>query len=97
MRRLVAAACACWIGICAAHSNTAPLAFGMTPQEVADAFAAPLVRIRGPRGGEIYLAEVRASVPGFYPVTRRTVLQFRNGRLTGWKNDWNLRTGGWPW
>jgi hypothetical protein len=97
MRRFLALTCACWMAWCGARSNTAPLAFGMTRQEAAAAFGAPLVPVPGRRGAERYVAEVPASVPGFYPVTRRTVLQFRRGRLTGWKNDWAVHTGGWPW
>jgi hypothetical protein len=30
-------------------------------------------------------------VPGFYPVDTRIVLQFRRGRLTGWRRDWQMR------
>jgi hypothetical protein len=40
---------------------------------------------------ERYLVERRATVPGFYPVDTRIVLQFRRGRLTGWRRDWQMR------
>ena len=45
----------------------------------------------GPRGSERYLVERMSTVPGFYPVDTRIVLQFRRGRLTGWRRDWQMR------
>ena len=46
------------------------------------------------RGSEIYLASGPAGIPGAYPTDFGIALQFRNGRLTGWKKDWQLRR---PW
>jgi len=40
------------------------------------------------------LAAGPAGIPGFYPVDAGIALQFRNGHLTGWKKDWQLRR---PW
>ncbi len=75
-------------------SNVAPLAFGMTQQEVSDALGAPLVPIAIQRhGGEVYFAARDARIPG-YPASERMVLQFRRGALTGWKTDWRIRK---PW
>jgi len=68
-----------------------PLAFGMTPDEVARVVDAPLIYLSGPRGSERYLIERMASVPGLYPVGTHIVLQFRRGRLTGWRRDWQMR------
>ncbi len=90
MRRLLALLCICWLAICAEQSNIWPLAFGMTADEVAAALATPLVYVSGRRGSEIFLAERLAPVPGIYPVRRLTYLQFRRGRLTGWKSDWRI-------
>ena len=45
-------------------------------------------------GSEIYLAVGLADIPGFYPVDNAIALQFRRGRLTGWKSDRRLRR---PW
>jgi hypothetical protein len=68
-----------------------PLAFGMTREEVARAVAAPLIYLSGRRGSERYLVERMATVPGIYPVDTHIVLQFRRGRLTGWRRDWEMR------
>ena len=65
-----------------------PLTFGMTPDEASAALGVPLSYVRGSRGNELLLAlsNVKGSAltirsDGFY-------LQFRRGRLTGWKGDW---------
>ena len=72
-------------------SSNDPLLFGMTRDEVARLVEAPLIYLSGPRGSERYLVQRRASVPGLYPVDTRIVLQFRRGRLTGWRRDWQMR------
>jgi hypothetical protein len=90
MRRSFALICICWLAICAERSNTWPLAFGMTVPEVSAALATPLVYVSGRRGSEIFLARQLAPVPGIYPVEKPTFLQFRRGRLTGWKSDWRI-------
>jgi hypothetical protein len=92
MRRSLALICVCWLAVCAERSNVWPLAFGMTVPQVSAALATPLIYISGRRGAEIYLSERRAPVPGIYPVQRQTFLQFRRGRLTGWKSDWRIPT-----
>src|SRR5581483_2217400 len=95
MRRVAAIVCVCWVAWCGAtRSNVLPLAFGMTPDEVSQALGVPLTYLSGRRGSEVYLAVSRAGIPGFYPVDTGLALQFRRGRLTGWKQDWNLRR---PW
>ena len=68
-----------------------PLVFGMTKDQVARVVQAPLIYLSGARGSERYLVERPASVPGFYPVDTRIVLQFRRHRLTGWRRDWQMR------
>ena len=95
MRRLVTVFCLCWLAYCGAtRSNVLPLAFGMTPTEASHALGEPLVYYSGRAGSEIYIAAGAAYVPGFYPVDRGIALQFRNGRLTGWKKDWQLQRPG---
>ena len=91
MKRVVAALCVCWAAYCGAPSNTAPLAFGMTLEEAAVALGVPLVYYSGDNGSEIYLAYGQAGVLGAYPVASALALQFRNGRLTGWKKDRQVR------
>lgn len=71
-------------------SNHAPLAFGMTAAEAARALRAPLAYVGGRRNNEIYLAERTINGSLFFPRRDHLYLQFRHGRLTGWKGDWNL-------
>ncbi len=93
--RVIGCLCVCWIATCGAYrSDVAPLAFGMTPDEAANALGLPLVYHSGRAGSEIYLARGSAGVPGPYPVDKGLALQFRHGHLTGWKRDWQLRR---PW
>ena len=68
-----------------------PLVFGMTKEEVAQLVDVPLIYLSGARGSERYLIERMSTVPGFYPVDTHIVLQFRRGRLTGWRRDWQMR------
>lgn len=68
-----------------------PLLFGMTYDDVARIAGAPLIYLSGARGSERYMVERMSSVPGWYPVDTRIILQFRRGRLTGWRRDWQMR------
>jgi hypothetical protein len=89
---MIVSLCICWLAWCGApRSNNLPLAFGMTPAEVELALGLPLLYHSGRRGSEIYLASGPAGIPGFYGSEGGIALQFRNGRLTGWKKDWHLR------
>jgi hypothetical protein len=93
--RFIATLCVCWLAYCGApRSNVLPLAFGMTVGEASAALGEPLLYHSGRRGSEIYVAGAPAGIPGFYPTDFGIALQFRNGRLTGWKKDWQLRH---PW
>jgi hypothetical protein len=95
MRRSIVIACVWWIGACITFdASNDPLKFGMTKDEVMQAAQAPLIYLSGPRGSEKYKIERLATVPGLYPVDTRVVLQFRRGRLTGWRHDWNMHP---PW
>ena len=95
LRRLAFTGCFAWLGLASAHAGFAtyndPLVFGMTRDEVARVVEAPLIYLSGARGSERYLVERPATVPGFHPVDTRIVLQFRRGRLTGWRRDWRMR------
>jgi hypothetical protein len=91
MRRAIASLSVCWLAWCGApRSNTVPLAFGMTPGHAAAALGLPLVYHSGRRGSEIFVTGGLAGIPGFYPTEHAIALQFRRGRLTGWKKDWQL-------
>jgi hypothetical protein len=76
------------------RSNTLPLEFGMSPEAAATALSVPLMRVSGRGGSDIYYAARPTSIPGPFTYDRYLWLQFRNGRLSGWHNDYQ-RTGLW--
>jgi hypothetical protein len=91
VRRAVVWGCVGWFSTCPffdTRSNTLPLQFGMTPEDAATALDAPLAYVSGRKGSEVFYAERPASIPGFVAYDRQLWLQFRNGHLTGWHNDW---------
>jgi hypothetical protein len=69
-------------------SNIVPLAFGMDVEDAARALGTPLNYIGGRRGNEIFLALRNTGGSGLFRNRHRLYLQFRKGRLTGWKGDW---------
>jgi hypothetical protein len=75
-------------------SNSTPLAFGMDPEETARALGTPLNYVSGRPGDEIYLAFRNVGGNVFSFRNDRLYLQFRRGRLTGWKGDWGHN---WMW
>ena len=75
-------------------SNNTPLAFGMDQEDATRALGSPLSYISGRPGEEILLAIRHVGGSGFFPRNDRLYLQFRHGRLTGWKGDWGSR---WMW
>jgi len=75
-------------------SNTTPLAFGMDVEDVSRALGQPLSYVRGPPGEEIYLAIRNLGGSGLFNHHDRLFLQFRKGRLAGWKGDWGHN---WMW
>ena len=72
----------------------APLNFGMNIDEVSAALGVPLSYVRGRPGDELLLA--LPDVKGHALALRSDALylQFRRGRLTGWKGDWGTAK---PW
>ena len=75
-------------------SNTTPLVFGMGEEDAARALGTPLTYISGRPGDEIYLTFRSLGGTGFFNRQDRLYLQFRKGRLTGWKGDWGQN---WMW
>ena len=75
-------------------SNNTPLAFGMDVEDAARALGAPLNYIRGRPGDEIFLAFRDIGGSGLFTQRHRLFLQFRHGRLAGWKGDWG---NNWMW
>ena len=75
-------------------SNTVPLAFGMGVEDTSRALGQPLSYVEGRPGDEIYLAFRNTGGSGLFNHHHRLFLQFRNGRLAGWKGDWGHN---WMW
>jgi hypothetical protein len=91
MKRFATALWICFGAYCGYQANTAPLAFGMTPEQAAAALGVPLVYYGGPKGSEIFLAYGKAGfTPMILPIESAVALQFRKGQLTGWKKDWQV-------
>jgi hypothetical protein len=75
-------------------SNNVPLAFGMDAEQTAQALGQPLQYVRGRPGNEIYLALRNLGGSRLVPYRNRLFLQFRHGRLAGWKEDYGEN---WMW
>lgn len=75
-------------------SNLTPLAFGMNVDETSRALGQPLQLVRGRPGNEIFLAFRNLGGSGLIAHHDRLFLQFRKGRLTGWKEDYGQN---WMW
>jgi hypothetical protein len=75
-------------------SNHTPLVFGMDEATAAHALGMPLSYVSGRPGNEIFLAFRSYGGSGLFDRRDRLYLQFRKGRLTGWKGDWGRN---WMW
>ena len=75
-------------------SNNIPLAFGMSVEQTSQALGQPLQHVSGPPGNEIYLALRNLAGSGLIDHHDRLFLQFRRGRLVGWKEDYGRN---WMW
>jgi hypothetical protein len=75
-------------------SNNIPLAFGMDVEQTSRALGQPLQYVSGRPGREIYLALRDLGGSGLITHHDRLFLQFRHGRLAGWKEDYGSN---WMW
>jgi hypothetical protein len=66
----------------------APLTFGMSPEEVSVALGVPLSYVRGSHGNELLMALPNVKGSALTIRSDGLYLQFRRGRLSGWKGDW---------
>jgi hypothetical protein len=71
-----------------AAPNDTPLHFGMKADEASRALGAPLNYVRGRPGEELYLALPNVKGAALSSRSDGLYLQFRHGRLEGWKGDW---------
>jgi hypothetical protein len=72
----------------AQQANNTPLAFGMDADQASQVLGTTLIYVRGRPGNEMFLA--LPNVKGSALSDRRDglYLQFRRGKLEGWKGDW---------
>jgi hypothetical protein len=72
-------------------ANSTPLTFGMTADQASQVLGVQLIYVRGRPGEEMYLA--LPNVKGSALSDRRDglYLQFRRGKLAGWKGDWGSK------
>ena len=75
-------------------SNNTPLAFGMDAADASRVLGEPLSYVSGRPGNEVYLAIRNTGGSGLFIHHDRLFLQFRDGRLAGWKGDWGHN---WMW
>jgi hypothetical protein len=71
-----------------APPNGVPLTFGMNADEVSQALGVPLNYVRGRSGDELFLATSNVKGSALSSRSDGLYLQFRKGRLAGWKGDW---------
>ena len=75
-------------------SNNVPLEFGMDAEAASRALGLPLTYVSGKPGDEILMVVQPVNGDGFMWRNDPLYLQFRKGRLTGWKGNWSR---GWMW
>jgi hypothetical protein len=68
--------------------NNTPLTFGLDADEASRALGTNLNYIRGRPGDELYLALPNVKGAALSSRSDGLYLQFRKGRLAGWKGDW---------
>ena len=65
-----------------------PLTFGMTPEQASVALGVQLLYVRGRPGDELLVALPNVKGATLASRSDGLYLQFRHGRLSGWKGDW---------
>jgi hypothetical protein len=72
----------------AQQSNNTPLAFGMNVEEASRALGTTFIYVRGRPGNEMLLALPNVKGSALSDRQDGLYLQFRRGKLSGWKGDW---------
>ncbi len=72
----------------AQQSNNTPLAFGMNVEEASRALGTTFIYVRGRPGNEMLLALPNVKGSALSDRQDGLYLQFRHGKLSGWKGDW---------
>ncbi len=81
-------ACAGFSPALAQQGDHTPLNFGMNADEASQALGVPLNYVRGRRGNELFVALPNVKGSALASRSDGLYLQFRRGRLAGWKGDW---------
>jgi hypothetical protein len=74
--------------ITAAAPNNTPLSFGMDADTASQVLGTTLIYVRGRPGDEMFLALPNVKGSALSDRKDGLYLQFRRGKLTGWKGDW---------
>jgi hypothetical protein len=75
-------------GVADAQQPSVPLMFGMNIDEVSQALGVPLFYVRGRPGNELLVALPNVKGATLASRSDGLYLQFRRGKLSGWKGDW---------
>jgi len=75
-------------------SSNGALMFGMSAGEASVALGVPLNYVRGRPGEELFLALPNVKGSALSMRSDGLYLQFRGGKLAGWKGDWGTAK---PW
>ena len=71
-----------------AQQPSIPLTFGMNPDQVSQALGVALFYVRGRPGNELLVALPNVKGATLASRSDGLYLQFRRGKLSGWKGDW---------
>jgi hypothetical protein len=74
--------------ITAPPPNNTPLTFGMDAEAASQVLGTALIYVMGRPGNEMFLALPNVKGAALSDRKDGLYLQFRRGRLTGWKGDW---------
>ena len=74
--------------VIAVPPNRIPMSFGMDAEQASFALGVPLIYVRGRPGDELFLALPNVKGTTLSSRSDGLYLQFRKGRLVGWKGDW---------
>jgi hypothetical protein len=85
---VVMLACAGFSPALAQQRDHTPLNFGMNTDEASQALGVPLNYVRGRPGNELFVALPNVKGSALASRSDGLYLQFRRGRLAGWKGDW---------
>jgi len=75
-------------GAADAQQPSVPLMFGMNADQVSQALGVPLFYVRGRPGNELLVALPNVKGATLASRSDGLYLQFRRGKLSGWKGDW---------